>query len=122
MKRAGTGLPPTKVARRTGCYSDNRTWLACEYGNPGQPDAYRTHVLHPKLIELACSDASIAAGIAKRGFDESADNDPDFGLAAALLKVLDAPEPCAGLTALSEQLRQKLRNTAELQKITATPK
>lgn len=122
MKRADSGLPPPKATRRTGCYSDNRTLLACEYGNPGQLDVYRSHVLHPKLIELACSDASIAAGIARRGFDESTDNDPDFGLAAALLKVLDAPEPCAGLTALPEQLRQKLRNTAELQKITAKPK
>jgi hypothetical protein len=116
IKRAGSGLSPGKAASRTACYSDNRSLLECEYGNPAQLHAYRAKVLHPQLIELACSDAAIAAGIVRRGFDKDSSPDPDLGLAAALLKALDAPEPCIGLVALSEQLRQKLRITAGLQK------
>jgi len=99
----------------TACYTDNPTLLECEFRDPLQLGVYRTDVLHPKLIELACSDAAIAAGIARRGFNKSTKNDPDFGLAAALLKALDTPNSCAGLTALSEQTRQKLRETAEQQ-------
>ncbi|MGZ4969568.1 MAG: pentapeptide repeat-containing protein [Methylobacter sp.] len=112
----GTQLAPGKTISRAGCYSDNPTLLECEYRDPLQLDRYRTDVLHPKLIELACSDTAIAAGIAKRGINKSTDNDPDFGLAAALLKVLDGPSPCAGLAALFEQTRQKLQETAEQQK------
>ena len=97
---------------QTGCYSDNPTLLGCEYRNPLQLDVYRTDVLHPKLIELACSDVAIAAGIARRGFKKSTNNDPNFGLAAALLNALAAPKPCAGLAALSEPIQQKLRNAA----------
>jgi hypothetical protein len=73
-------------------------------------------VLHPKLIELACSDVAIAAGIARRGLNKSMNNAPDFGLAAALLRALDQPSPCAGLSALFEPTRQKLRETAAQQK------
>jgi uncharacterized protein YjbI with pentapeptide repeats len=121
MKRADTGLSPGKAASRKACYSDNRALLKCEYDDPAQLSAYRTNVLHPKLVELACSDVSIAAGIARRSLDNATDNDPDFGLAAALLKVLDGPKPCAGLAALPEQLQQELRNAAELQKNAAKP-
>jgi len=116
MSSAITGLPSGKPISRTGCYSDNPTLLECEYRDPLQLGAYRTDVLHPKLIELACSDVAIAAGIARRGSKNSTNNDPDFGLAAALLKALDTPNSCAGLTALSEQTRQKLRETTEQQK------
>jgi uncharacterized protein YjbI with pentapeptide repeats len=116
LKRADTGLSPGKAASQKACYSDNRALLKCEYDNPTQLSAYRTNVLHPKLVELACSDISIAAGIARRSLDNSTDNDPDFGLAAALLKVLDGPKPCAGLAALPEQLQHELRNAAEQQK------
>jgi Pentapeptide repeats (8 copies). len=116
MNSAGTKLPSGKPISQTGCYSDNPTLLECEYRNPLQLGVYRTQVLQPKLIELACSDAAIAAGIARRGSNKSANNDPDFGLAAALLKALDTPNPCAGLAALFEQTRQKLRETAEQQK------
>ncbi|MGZ4979799.1 MAG: pentapeptide repeat-containing protein, partial [Methylobacter sp.] len=98
------------------CYSDNPALLECEYRNPLQLDIYRTDVLYPKLIELACSDVAIASGIARRGFNKSMNNDPDFGLAAALLKMLDDPNPCLGLSALFEPTRQKLRATAEQQK------
>lgn len=122
INHASTALSPGKVTSQTGCYSDNRTLLGCEYGNPAQLNAYRTHVLHPKLIELACSDAAIAAGIARRGFDKSTDNDPNVGLAAALLNELAAPQPCAGLAVLSEQLQQKLQNAAGLQQNIAKPK
>ncbi|MDD5319996.1 MAG: pentapeptide repeat-containing protein [Methylococcales bacterium] len=116
MSSAITGSPSGKPISRTGCYSDNPTLLECEYRNPLQLGAYRTDVLHPKLIDLACSDAEIAVGVAKRGSNKSTNNDPDFGLAAALVKALDTPNSCAGLTALSEQTRQKLRETAEQQK------
>ena len=67
--------------------------MGCEYRNLLQLDVYRTNVLHPKLIDLACSDLAIAAGIARRGSNKSTNNDPDFGLAAALLKALDTPNP-----------------------------
>ncbi|MGZ8928223.1 MAG: pentapeptide repeat-containing protein [Methylobacter sp.] len=122
MKLAGTGSPLGKATSQTGCYSDNPALLGCKYAHPSQLNAYRTNVLNPKLIELACSDASIAAGIARRGADNSTSNNPNFGLAAALLKALDTPNSCAGLAALPEQTRQKLRNTAEQQKNQAMPK
>jgi uncharacterized protein YjbI with pentapeptide repeats len=115
MKSTGSGLPSGKPISRTGCYSDNPSLLECEYRDPSQLGVYRTDVLQPKLIELACSDAAIAAGIARRGANKSTNNDPDFGLAAALLNALDAQNTCAGLTALSEQTRKKLRETAAQQ-------
>ena len=114
-EHAGTGLSSGKAASRTGCYSDNPALLECKYSNPAQLDVYRTNVLHPKLIELACSDAAIAPGIARRALNNSTNDDPDFGLAAALLKALNAPAPCAGLSALLEQTRQELRETAKQQ-------
>lgn len=90
MERASKGLPPGESASQTGCYSDNPALLECKYRQPTQRDAYRTAVLHPKLIELACSDAAIAEGIARRGYQMPISDEHDFGLAAALLKVLDA--------------------------------
>jgi uncharacterized protein YjbI with pentapeptide repeats len=116
MSSIGTQLASEKTSSRTGCYSDNPAFLQCEYRDSLQLDRYRTDVLHPKLIELACSDAAIAAGIAKRGINKSTNNDPDFGSAAALLKALDTPSPCPGLAALLEQTRQKLQDAAEQQK------
>jgi uncharacterized protein YjbI with pentapeptide repeats len=117
MSTAVNGLPLGKPSSQTSCYGDNPALLECEYRNPIQLDIYRTDVLHPKLIELACSDAAIAAGIARRGLNKSMNNAPDFGLAAALLRALDKPSPCAGLSALFEPTRQKLRETAAQQKI-----
>ncbi|MGJ0514883.1 MAG: pentapeptide repeat-containing protein [Methylomicrobium sp.] len=116
MQHADSGLSPGKPASRADCYSDNRALLGCKYSNPMQLDVYRAKVLHPKLIELACSDAAIAPGIARRALNNSTDDNPDFGLAAVLLKALNAPAPCAGLADLSEQAQHKLRNIAELQK------
>jgi uncharacterized protein YjbI with pentapeptide repeats len=116
MSSAGTEAPLGKPVSQSGCYSDNPGLLACEYRNVLQMDSYRTNVLQPKLIELACSDAAIATGIANRSFNKSTNGDPDFGLAAALLKALETPPPCAGLAALFEQTRQRLRETAEQQK------
>jgi uncharacterized protein YjbI with pentapeptide repeats len=116
MNSASTGLPSGIPVSLTGCYSDNPILLKCEYRQPLQVDAYRTEVLHPKLIELACSDAAIAAGIARRSYNESTSLDPNFGLAAALLKSLSTQKRCVGLAALSEQTQQKLRETAERQK------
>jgi hypothetical protein len=104
------------------CYSGSRALLGCKYSNPAQLDVYRTQVLHPKLIELACSDTAIAAGIARRALNNSPEADPDFGLADALLKALNAPAPCAGLADLSELVQQKLRDTAKLQKHIIKPK
>ncbi|TRW89956.1 pentapeptide repeat-containing protein [Candidatus Methylobacter oryzae] len=112
----GANLLLGKPISQTSCYSDNPTLLACEYRNLLQLDSYRTEVLHPKLIELACSDEAVAPGIARRGINKSVGGDPDFGLAAALLKALDAPNPCPGLSALFEQTRQKLREAAAQQK------
>lgn len=117
IRRINTGFSANKPASQAGCYSDNAILPGCEYIRPAQLDAYRTNVLHPKLTELACSDAAIASGIARRGIDNAKRNEPDFGLAAALLRTLDVPKPCPGLAALPQQIRQKLRNTAELQKI-----
>jgi hypothetical protein len=116
MSSAGTELPSGKPVSQTDCYSDNPALLECKYRNLFQLNAYRSGVLHPKLIELACSDGAIAIGIARRSFNKSMNDDPDFGLAAALLNVLDSPAPCAGLNALLEQTRQELRQTAEQQK------
>jgi uncharacterized protein YjbI with pentapeptide repeats len=118
MSSASSRVPSGKPISRAGCYSDNTALLECEYRDPLQLDFYRTDVLHPKLIELACSDIAISEGIAKRGTNKSTNNDPDFGLAAALLKALGSPNSCAGLTALSEQTRKKLQETAEQQKLT----
>ncbi|HEY8034949.1 MAG TPA: pentapeptide repeat-containing protein [Methylobacter sp.] len=115
MTSASTELPSGKPISQIGCYSDNPRLLECEYNNLLQLDIYRTSVLHPKLIELACSDGAIAAGIARRSFNKSMNDDPDFGLAAALLKALDSPTPCVGLSALLEQTRQELRQTAKQQ-------
>jgi len=122
IKRAGSALVPTKSPSQTGCYSDNPTLLECEYNHPKQLGAYRTAILHPKLIELACSDAAIAAGIASRGYNQSTSNDPNFGLATALLKSMNTPKPCAGLASLSDQIRQRLREEAEQQEKEITPK
>ncbi|MGZ5006770.1 MAG: pentapeptide repeat-containing protein [Methylobacter sp.] len=116
MSANGTGLAPGKAVSRAGCYSDNPAFLDCEYRNPLQLKRYRADALHPKLMELACSDTAIAAGIAKRGINKSADSDPDFGLAAALVQALDNPSRCPGLAALFEQTRQKLQESAEQQK------
>jgi Pentapeptide repeats (8 copies) len=116
MKNAGTGIPQDKLTSRSGCYSENLTLLDCEYRRQQQLDAYRSEVLYPKLTELACSDVAIATGIARRGSDESTNNDPNFGLAAALAKVLNSPKPCEGLAALTEKTREKLLKTAEHQK------
>jgi uncharacterized protein YjbI with pentapeptide repeats len=116
MRNAGTGLSPGKAASRTNCYSDHRVLLGCKYNSPAQLDVYRTKVLHPKLIDLACSDPAIATGIARRAFNNSTEDNPDFGLAAALLKALEVRKPCAGLAGLPEQTRLKLQDTAELRK------
>jgi uncharacterized protein YjbI with pentapeptide repeats len=121
IKRSGTEFPSKKPAGQTGCYSNNATVLKCEYDRPAQLDAYRTNALHPKLIELACSDAAIASGIANRGIGNIKNNDPNFGLAGALLRTLDTPKSCPGLAALPEQILQKLRNSVEQQKNLSKP-
>jgi len=115
MHSADTDYSSGKSHSRVGCYSENPMLLECEYHQPEQLGVYRSEVLHPKLLDLACLDASIAAGIARRGFEKSKYNDPNFGLAAALLKAMDTPKPCAGLATLPEQTRQKLQITAQQQ-------
>lgn len=115
IKNTANALLPGKAARHTACYSDNPSLLQCQYANPAQLDAYRKTVLHPQLLQLACSDTAVAVGIARRGFDKSSGTDPHFGLAATLLKALESTKPCTGLAALPEQLQQKLRYAAGLQ-------
>jgi uncharacterized protein YjbI with pentapeptide repeats len=116
ISSAGNKVPLGRPVSKIGCYSEKPNLLECEYRNLSQLDDYRTNVLQPILIELGCSDAAIAAGIAKRAANKSTNNDPDFGLAAVLLKALNIPMPCTGLAALFEQTRQKLRDTAAQQK------
>jgi uncharacterized protein YjbI with pentapeptide repeats len=106
----------SKAGSQAGCYSDNKGVLKCAYHPLAELDAYRTDVLHPKLVELACLNTATALGIANRGAQESANNDPNFGLAAALLKALNTPKPCAGLASLPEHTLQTLRKTAGQQK------
>jgi uncharacterized protein YjbI with pentapeptide repeats len=116
QSRLTASSPAGKPLSRSGCYSNNPSVLDCEYNNHLQLHRYRSDVLHPKLVELACSDPVIAIGIARRSFNKSIDNDPDFGLAVALLNTLEGPMQCEGLDALLEQTRQELRETAEQQK------
>ncbi|ESS72148.1 pentapeptide repeat protein [Methyloglobulus morosus KoM1] len=116
IKGASTDIKPTILASRNGCYSDNHTLLDCEYRHPQQLETYRSGVLFPKLVALACSDAAIAIGIARRSADVSDHNDPIFGLAGALSKALNSPTPCTGLVALSEQTQENLLKIARQQK------
>ncbi|MEQ1638399.1 MAG: pentapeptide repeat-containing protein [Methylococcales bacterium] len=111
-------LPSAKPADLTKCYSDNPRIADCIYHTQPQMDEYRIKILYPKLIELACTDAAIAKGIARRGYNKSTPNDPNFGLASALLNALLTQNDCTGLTALPELIQQKLRKTAEQQKQT----
>jgi uncharacterized protein YjbI with pentapeptide repeats len=115
MAGAEPGLPIGKANSLEGCFSNNPALLKCGYRQPSQLSVYRSNVLHPKLVALACSDASIAAGIARRGYENSTDDDPDFGLASALIKALETSESCPGLDTLQEPIKQKLRNTAKKQ-------
>jgi len=96
-----------------GCYTDNPSVLNCSYQNQMQLAAYRAEVLFPALIRLACSDAATAMGIVRRAINKSTEVDPDFGLAAALLKAPDLNKPCLGLSILSEQTRNKLLQATE---------
>ena len=117
LSLANTGFPLGKPGSQAGCYSDNSQLLECAYHDISQINAYRATVLQPKLIELACSDSVVAMGIAKRAINKSTVNAPDFGLAAALLKVLANTNLCAGLNALTEQMRQKLQQADAQQKM-----
>lgn len=121
IKSLSAVIPQAVLTSRNGCYSTNQTLLDCEY-HQEQLDTYRSEVLFPKLIDLACSDVAIAIGIARRASDETLNdktthkNSPSFGLADALLKALKSQKPCAGLAALSAQVREKLLQTVEQQK------
>ncbi|NOT11638.1 MAG: pentapeptide repeat-containing protein [Methylococcaceae bacterium] len=115
LQSADTRMSLNQSPRRKGCYSAKTALLLCDYHQPEQLAAYRTESLHPKLRELACSDASIATGIAIRSSETAQNSSPYFGLTTELLKVLDMPKPCPGLAALPEQILNKLRNTAEQQ-------
>jgi uncharacterized protein YjbI with pentapeptide repeats len=121
MERARENVPLGDPASKTGCYSEDPALLKCKFRQPAQLDAYRT-VLHSALIELACSNAAIAEGIARLDYVESTNDYHVFGLTAALLKAMDTPKPCVGLAALSEQARKNLREIAEQQKKKAKPK
>jgi len=127
-------LPPGVPKSQLDCYSDSQAPLECEYGRMEYLADYRAK-LFPKLIDLACSSAAIAQGIAKRAIRKDQDNptdqatallnenyNPDFGLAATLLKALNFSKPCAGLGELSEQTRQRLREISENQKNDSKPK
>lgn len=113
MTQAKNNFPVGKSSSRKNCYSTNPALLECNYRRLSQLSAYRSNSLHPKLIGLACSNASVAAGIARRGYENPDENGPDFALAAALTEVLDSSNSCPGLDALPEPIKQKLRNNAE---------
>lgn len=108
--RAGKQKP--QVSHRD-CYSSNERWLACPFNNPLKLDAYRQSVLFPRLVELACSDTAIGAGLARRADGQAGPVDPVFGLAAALVNAMDQPTPCDGLASLSDQAQDKLKKAAE---------
>ncbi len=113
IRRQLPGVPKSQVS----CYSDNPSLLQCDYNKKEYLSDYRAK-LHPKLIELACSDTTIAEGIVRRGYrvsDHGGIKDSDFGLASALLKKLDAPL-CAGLDGLSKEIWQQLRKEEMRQK------
>jgi uncharacterized protein YjbI with pentapeptide repeats len=117
MERVINQMPPSgKPSSLKDCYSNDPALLECAYQRPAQLDAYRS-TLHSTLIEQACSDAAIAEGIARRVGSNTTNDEPNFNLAAALLKALNAPKPCAGLAALTEQTRQQLREAAKQQEI-----
>ena len=113
MANAASGISQDKLMSLAGCYSEIPTMSGCEYQNPAQLGAYRSVVLYPKLIELACSDAAIATGIARRAADEVNPQNPIFGLAVALVEAFDNPDSCPGMAALPEQTRVKLLKTSE---------
>ena len=116
LAAASTGTLIGKPVSQIGCFSDNHTMLGCEYRQLMQLDHYRTNVLYPKLIELACTNAVIALGIARRGYNATSNQQPDYGLATAILNALHTPNPCSGLMALPEQIQQKLQAAAKQQK------
>ncbi len=123
MSSTISGIPSRTSGNWKDCYSDNPTLLECDY-HPGQLEAYRSKILFPKLIELACSDATIAKGIARRGTDEDKHDNPKhpyFGLAAVLIEALKNPNPCEGLAAISGQTRDKLLKTVKQQKLSNKP-
>ena len=97
-----------KLTSQTVCYSNNQTLLDCKYRSPEQIETYRSDVLYPKLIELACSETAIATGIVRRASEVSDDSAHISGLAAALAKALNSPNTCPGIAALPEQAREKL--------------
>jgi len=109
-----TALHNSKLTRQVDCYSDNSAFPECKYYLPEQLKPFLADTLYPELIELACSDTAIAAGIVRRASDMamSDNNHPLFGLAAALTKSIS----CPGLSGLSEQIREKLIKTATLLK------
>jgi uncharacterized protein YjbI with pentapeptide repeats len=113
VSKAKNGMPAGKAASRKSCYSADPVLLECDYRRTSQLPVYRAKALHPKLVALACSDESAAAGIARRGYENPTEEGPDFGLAAALIKALGSSESCPGLDALPEPIKQKLQNTAE---------
>lgn len=103
------GLPVGNSISQKDCYSDNSSLLECKY-RESTLDIYRTSILYPQLVALACDDTAIAEGIAIRGYDKLPNAPvPDINLAKALVIELDKPKPCKGLVGLSEQSRQKLR-------------
>jgi hypothetical protein len=107
-----TALHNNKLTRQVDCFSDNSAFPKCKYYLAEQLKPFLADTLYPKLIELACSDTAIAAGIVRRASDMamSDNNHPLFGLAAALTKSIS----CPGLSGLSEQIREKLIKTATL--------
>jgi uncharacterized protein YjbI with pentapeptide repeats len=121
MNSTFSRIPSKTPIFRKNCYSDNPTFLECDYRHPEQLEAYRSYIFQ-KLIKLACSDTAIAKGIARRVTNEEEVDKPDnpnhpyFGLAAKLIEALKRPLPCMGLAAISGQTREKLEETVKQQK------
>jgi len=120
LERSMQNLLPSGPRSLSGCFSNDTGFLGCEYSQDQQLVAYRIK-LHPKLIKLACSDAAIAEGIARRSYSEEEDgqfgwydsSSPNFGLAVAILKEMNSKKPCIGLAKLPESIRYLLRQKAE---------
>lgn len=108
MENSGKVIFRDTIVSQIDCYSDNPIFLDCKYRSPDKLEVYRSDVLYPKLVELACSDTAIATGIVRRASEVSDDSSHIFGLAASLVKALNSPNSCPGMAALPEQIREKL--------------
>jgi len=106
-----------KPESRAGCYSQNVDKLDCTYRQPEQLIPYRQDAFFPVLIDLACSDVTLAYGIARRNSELSKPQHPNFGLVTALMQAVTSKQTCTGLAALPDETRDKLQAVANRETI-----